>query len=83
MDAPTSFHTRAMTPVRNPIYIYNDDAAFKQTPAATHVLERPPLRGGPDPRLTSQGSVPPVHGLTPIVPYATQSPWNVFALYPQ
>lgn len=82
--AVSGFHNRAMTPVRNPVYIYNDDSSFKtQHPAGTNVLERPPdVRRGQDPRLTSQGSLPPVSGLTPIVPFAGQTPYNVWQLMP-
>ena len=80
--APTGFHSRAMTPVRNPIYITSDDASFKQSmPQARHVLD-PGVPPGTDPRLTVQGSVPPVAGLTPIVPFAGQTPWNVWGLSP-
>ena len=82
--APSSFHNRAMTPVGNPVYIHNDNADFTRTGAAPmHALERPPSTPpGVDPRLTSQGSLPPVHGLTPIVPYAAQTSYNVWALMP-
>lgn len=84
MPAPTGFHNRAMTPVQNPVYVYNDDDSFKTAhPAGTNVLERPANTHGVDPRLTSQGSLPPVAGLTPIVPYAGQTPYNVWGLYPQ
>jgi hypothetical protein len=81
---PDSFHTRAFTPVQNPTYLYNDDASFKSAhPAGTNVLERPaPNPRGVDPRLTSEGSIPPVAGLTPIVPFAGQTPYNVWGLYP-
>ena len=78
---PTSFHNRAMTPIQNPTYAYDQTADFKRTPQPTHVLERP-QRDGVDPRLTSQGSLPPVVGLPPYVPYAAQTPYNVWALYP-
>jgi hypothetical protein len=81
---PTSFHTRAMTEVRNPTYIYDQSADFKRTPTPRHALEMPPAHpGGVDPRLTSQGSLPPVAGLPAYVPYAGQTPYNVWALYPQ
>lgn len=81
--APTGFHSRAMTPVRNPTYVYNDDSSFKTTPPARNVLEIPPgVPKGTDPRLTVQGSLPPVAGLTPIVPFAGQTPWNVWGLLP-
>jgi hypothetical protein len=81
--APTGFHTRAMTPVQNPTYVYNDDSSFKQTPPARNVLELPPgVPAGTDPRTTVQGTRPPVAGLTPIVPYAGQTPWNVWGLQP-
>jgi hypothetical protein len=72
-----------MQPIRNPTYVYNDDASFKATPQPTNILERPPARNQPDARLTAQGSLPPVTGLTPIVPFATQNAYNVWALYPQ
>jgi hypothetical protein len=82
--APTSFHTRAMTPVQNPVYAYNMNADFKRTGAASHVLERPdPTPRGVDPRLTAQGSLPPVAGLPQFVPAAYQTPYNVWGLYPQ
>lgn len=81
--APTSFATRAFTPVANPVYVHNDDASFKVTPTPQHALERQQIAAkGVDPRLTAQGSVPPVAGLTPIVPTAYQTPLNVWGLYP-
>lgn len=82
--APTGFHSRAMTPVRNPVYLYNDNADFKTAhPAGTNVLERPaPTPPGVDSRLTSQGSLPPVHGLPGYVPYAAQTPYNIWDLFP-
>ena len=82
--APTGFHTRAFTPVRNPTYVYADDASFKQSmPQARNVLELPPgVPKGTDPRLTVQGTIPPVAGLTPIVPFAGQTPYNVWGLAP-
>jgi hypothetical protein len=81
---PTSFHNRAMAPISNPTYPYDQTADFKRTATPTHVLERPPAHhGGVDPRLTSQGSVPPVAGLPQYVPAAYQTPTNVWALYPQ
>lgn len=82
---PTGFHARAMPPVQNPVYAYNDNADFKRTPQPTNVLERPAqrTRNGVDPRLTSAGSMPPVTGLPPYVPMAGQTPYNVWALYPQ
>lgn len=79
---PPGFATRGFTPVQNPTYLYNKDASFKATPPATNVLEAPPVPRGGDPRLTSQGSTPPVHGLAPYVPMAYQTPYNVWALYP-
>lgn len=83
-DAPTGFHTRAMTPVQNPVYAYDMTADFKSAhPAGSNVLERPaPAAKGVDPRLTSQGSVPPVAGLPQYVPAAYQTPYNVWSLYP-
>ena len=80
---PDTFATRAFTPVQNPVYLYNDNADFKRTHTPGNVLEQPnPLPKGIDPRLTSQGSIPPVAGLTPIVPFAGQTPYNVWGLYP-
>lgn len=79
---PDSFHSRAFTPIQNPVYLYNDDASFKTTPPARNVLDhRAANPKGVDPRLTSQGNVPPVHD-QPIVPYAAQTPWNVWGLLP-
>lgn len=84
MDQPTSFHTRAMTPIQNPVYAYNMDDSFKSAhPAGSNVLERPPREPkGVDPRLTSQGSLPPVAGLPQFVPAAYQTPHNVWGMYP-
>jgi hypothetical protein len=82
---PDAFATRGFTPIRNPHYVYNMDDSFRQAsghPQARNVLERPPLPGGADPRLTSYGTRPPVAGLTPIVPFAYQTPLNVWALHP-
>lgn len=81
---PTGFHTRAMTPVRNPVYVYNDDASWKAaTPQPRNVLDGPPpTPRGVDSRLTAEGTVPPVAGLPAYVPYAAQTPYNVWALYP-
>lgn len=81
---PARFESRAMTPIRNPVYIYNDNADFKTAhPSGTNVLERPPQHApGTDPRLTSQGSLPPVHGLPDYVPYAASTPYNVWGLFP-
>jgi hypothetical protein len=80
---PTSFHTRAMPEIRNPVYAYDMTADFKRTPTPRHVLEQPPQTPpGVDPRLTAAGSTPPVSGLPPYVPYAGQTPYNVWALYP-
>lgn len=74
---------RAFTPIQNPVYTFHNDAnGFKQTPQPTNVLERPPLPDGVDARLTSYGSEPPVDGLTPIVPMAGQTPFNVWDLFP-
>jgi hypothetical protein len=83
---PQAFAHRAMQPIRNPTYLYNDDDSFKATAQPMNVLERPPRdpgKGAADPRLTAAGSLPPVKGLTPIVPFATQNAYNVWALYPQ
>jgi hypothetical protein len=80
--APTGFHSRAMQEVRNPVYVTNDAADFKQTPPARNVLELPPdVPRGTDPRTTVMGTKPPVDW-TPIVPYAGQTPWNVWGLGP-
>jgi hypothetical protein len=83
--AVSGFHSRAMTPIQNPTYTYNQTADFKSAhPAGSNVLERPPRnRDGVDPRLTSAGSTPPVAGLPAYVPYAGQTPYNVWTLYPQ
>jgi len=81
----TGFHGRAMTPVQNPVYLYNDDASFKTAhPAGSNVLERPPaVPRGVDPRTTVQGDRPPVAGgIPPYVPYAGQTPYNVWSLMP-
>lgn len=82
---PEAFATRAFTPIRNPHYTYNLDDSFRQAsghPQARNVLDRPPLPEGADERLTAYGSSPPVAGLTPIVPFAYQTPLNVWALHP-
>jgi hypothetical protein len=80
---PPGFANRAMTPIQNPVYAYDQTADFKR-PQPQNVLERPaPAPKGVDPRLTSQGSVPPVAGLPQYVPAAYQTPYNVWALYPQ
>lgn len=82
---PPGFATRAFTPIRNPVYNVSLDDSFRRAsghPGRQNVLERPPLPPGADPRLTSYGSRPPVAGLTPIVPFAYQTPLNVWALYP-
>lgn len=75
--------TRAFTPIQNPVYVYNDDASWKPSPVPHNVLEQPPRppHGG-DPRLSSQGSRPPVTGLPHDVPAAYQTPHNVWE-YPQ
>ena len=79
----TGFHNRAMTEIRNPVYVYNDDASFKTAhPMGTNVLERPVTHDENTARRTSQGSLPPVSGLTPIVPMAAQTPYNVWGLRP-
>jgi hypothetical protein len=75
---------RAMPPVRNPTYVYNDNDDFKATATPRHILEaRPVAPKNVDPRTTAAGSVPPVHGLPAYVPFAAQTPYNVWALYPQ
>jgi hypothetical protein len=79
---PAGLATRAFTPIQNPTYIYNDDASFKATPQPRHVLDRPETPSGGDRRLTSQGSMPPVSGLPHYVPFAPQTPHNVWE-YPQ
>lgn len=76
------FGTRAFPPVRNPVYAYDMSATFKQLPQPKNVLERPPLPPGVESRRTSYGDLPPVAGLTPIVPMAAQTPYNVWGLYP-
>jgi hypothetical protein len=82
--AVSGFHTRAMTPVRNPVYIYNMDDSFKSRhPAGMNVLERPTRAVSDEAtRRTAAGSLPPVSGLTPIVPMAGQTPYNVWGLRP-
>ena len=72
---------RTMPEIRNPVYIHNDNADFKQTPTPGHVLSRPE-HNGVDPRLTSAGDTSRAAGLPGYVPYAGQTPYNVWALYP-
>jgi hypothetical protein len=74
-----------MPPITNPVYAYNYSDDFKRTPQPTHALERrPPLPAGVDPRLTSQGDVSRgAPSWTPIQGMAYQTPYNVWALYPQ
>lgn len=80
---PPSFHTRAMPPVRNPVYAYNQSDEWKRTPQPAHALERPPRApAGVDPRLTVKGDQPRAKGLTPIQGMAYQTPYNVWGLYP-
>lgn len=75
--------TRAFTPIQNPVHVYNDDASWKPSPVPHNVLEQPPAPShGEDPRLTSQGSHPPVAGLPQFIPAAYQTPQNVWG-YPQ
>lgn len=75
--------SRAFTPIRNPIYIYNDDTAWKATPQPVSALqEAAPVPRGVDKRLTSQGSMPPVHPNTYPFAFAQQTPGNVWDLYP-
>jgi len=79
---PPAFATRAFTPVRNPVYAQLADDSFK-SPQPRHVLDQPQTKTDEaDRRLTAYGSRPPVAGLTPIVPMAGQTPYNVWALYP-
>lgn len=73
---------RSMAPVQNPVYIHNDNDDFKRTPTPSHVLTRPAATANVDPRLTAAGDVPRTHGLPPYVPYAGQTPYNIWALYP-
>jgi hypothetical protein len=80
-QSPAGIPARAMPPVANPYYINNDNADFKQTPTPGHVLARP-APTGVDPRLTVAGDVPRTQGLPSYVPYAGQTPYNVWALYP-
>jgi hypothetical protein len=79
----SGFATRAMPQIRNPIYNYDYDSRWKQTPQPAHVLERPPpAPAGVDARLTAQGDTSRATGLTPLVGMAYQTPYNVWALYP-
>jgi len=81
---PSTFTTRAMPPVRNPVYRYNYNDAFKVTPQPMHSLERPrqpPIKPY-DQRLTVTGDTSRATGLSPIVPMAYQTPVNVWELYP-
>jgi hypothetical protein len=68
-------------PIANPMYPANNNADFKRTPTPTHVLAKP-VADGVDPRLTSTGDVSRAMGLPAYVPYAGQTPYNVWALYP-
>lgn len=78
-----SIPSRAFTPIRDPVYVHNDDDSFK-TAQPHNVLEATPRAPrGVDERLTAIGSTPPVAGLPHYVPYAGQTPYNVWALYPQ
>jgi hypothetical protein len=79
-QAPAGIPTRAMPDIPNPVYIHNDNDDFKRTPTPTHVLMRPPPGG--DPRLTSTGDTSRAMGIPGYVPYAGQTPYNVWALYP-
>ena len=80
---PPGFPTRAFTPIQNPFYSYPKDDSFKTGhPAPLNVLERTAPVPGVDRRRTSAGTRPPVAGLTPIVPMAAQTPYNVWSLYP-
>jgi hypothetical protein len=72
---------RAMPPIPNPVYVHNDNDDFKRTPTPTHVLARP-ANDGVDPRLTSTGDTSRAAGIPGYVPYAGQTPYNVWALYP-
>jgi hypothetical protein len=69
---------RAFPPIRNPVYVYNDDDSWKPAWGRANVLEAPPQHPGVDPRLTSQGSKPPVSGLPTFVPAAYQTIHNVW-----
>jgi hypothetical protein len=81
--SPSTFATRAMPPVRNPIYAYNQTADFKRTAQPTHALERPPQApAGVDPRLTVRGDTSRAGDLTPVVGMAYQTPYNVWGMYP-
>ena len=72
-----------MMEVRNPVYIYDYDDSWKSGhPMAQNVLERPPVPSDADSRLTAQGAIPPVSGLTPIVAMAGQTPYNIWGLTP-
>jgi hypothetical protein len=76
---PAGIPARAFTPVQNPVYVYNDDASWKPPPMPHNVLEEPPREPKDvDPRLTSQGTRPPVAGLPQFVPAAYQTPHNVW-----
>ena len=76
---PAGVPTRAFTPIQNPVYVHNDDASWKPSPTPHNVLEQPPREPkDQDPRLTSQGTVPPVAGLPQYVPAAYQTIHNVW-----
>jgi len=87
--SPTTFQTRAMPEVRNPVYRYNYHDDFKRQQAPPHALEVPMRPAGPpgvEHRLTAHGDHPRLVGPSPtgqpIVPMAYQTPYNVWALYP-
>ena len=74
---------RTFPSIPNPVYVTNDNDDFKRgTPTPTHVLARPAERSGIDPRLTSQGDTSRAAGIPAYVPFAAQTPYNVWALYP-
>jgi len=86
---PSAFHTRAMHPVRNPVYAYNYNDDFKRQSAPPHALDVPMRPTGPpgtDPRRTAKGDKPRITGPSPtgqpIQPMAYQTPTNVWELYP-
>jgi len=89
--SPTTFQTRAMPEVRNPVYRYNYHDDFKRTPQPRHALDQSPMARNPEQphieaRLTSQGDHPRISGPSPtgqpIVPMAYQTPRNVWELFP-
>ena len=76
----TQMH-REMPPVANPPWHYDASGSFR-TPQPGNVLNAYPTKAeGVDPRLTAMGSLPAGH-LPAYVPYAGQTPYNVYALRP-